>query len=110
MDLKEGNSEHPTEQPFGRWKMERIELPFESLEYGFSDLVPIGGQPRPLTHDERKAAEAAFRGKPFDPTWSTAALKVYQGISAAMVRKGMSSGGDAGMESALPGGLALAEF
>jgi hypothetical protein len=83
--------------------MERIELPFESVEYGFSDFVQTVGQPRPLTYDERKAAEAAFRGKPFDPTWSTAALKVYHGISTAMIRKGMYSVGDAGMETTIPG-------
>ena len=42
---------------------------------------------RPLTHDERKAAEAAFRGAPFDPKWSDAARKVYLGLSAAMANK-----------------------
>ena len=35
---------------------------------------------RTLTHDERKAAEAAFRGIPCDPTWSAAARAVYDGI------------------------------
>ena len=35
---------------------------------------------RTLTHDERKAAEAAFRGLPCDPAWSTAARAVYDGI------------------------------
>ncbi len=44
-------------------------------------------QYRPLTHDERKAAEAAFRGVPFDPKWSEAARKVYLGISSAMANK-----------------------
>ncbi len=42
---------------------------------------------RPLTHDEKKAAEAAFRGAPFNPKWSEAARKVYQGISGAMASK-----------------------
>ncbi len=42
---------------------------------------------RPLTHDEKKGAEAAFRGAPFDPKWSEAARKVYLGISAAMANK-----------------------
>lgn len=41
-------------------------------------------QPRPLTYDEKKAAEAAFRGDPFNPAWSAAAAKVYGGIVAAM--------------------------
>lgn len=35
---------------------------------------------RSLTHDERKAAEAAFRGIPCDPTWSAAARAIYDGI------------------------------
>lgn len=35
---------------------------------------------RSLTHDERKAAEAAFRGIPCDPAWSAAARAVYDGI------------------------------
>ena len=42
---------------------------------------------RPLTHDEKKAAEAAFRGAPFNPKWSEAARKVYQGISGAMANR-----------------------
>jgi len=36
--------------------------------------------PRPLSHDERHAAEAAFAGRPFNPTWSTRARVVYDGI------------------------------
>ena len=42
---------------------------------------------RPLTHDERKAAEAAFKGAPFDPKWSDAARKVYLGLSTAIANK-----------------------
>ena len=42
---------------------------------------------RPLTNDERKAAEAAFKGAPFDPKLSEAARKVYLGLSSAMVNK-----------------------
>ena len=41
---------------------------------------------RRLTHDELKAAEAAFQGRPFDEAWSQAAWTVYDGILAAMVR------------------------
>ena len=40
--------------------------------------------PHPLTVDEKKAAEAAFRGEPFDPQWSDAARAVYDGIRKAM--------------------------
>jgi hypothetical protein len=39
--------------------------------------------PRILTHDERKAADAAFAGRPFDPAWSESARAVYDGILAA---------------------------
>jgi len=39
--------------------------------------------PRILTHDERKAADAAFAGRPFDSSWSEAARTVYDGILAA---------------------------
>ena len=42
---------------------------------------------RPLTHDEKKAAEAAFNGSPFDAKWSEAAQKVYWGLSAAIANK-----------------------
>ncbi len=42
---------------------------------------------RTLTHDEKKAAEAAFRGLPCDPKWSQAAHRVYAGISSAMGNK-----------------------
>ena len=42
---------------------------------------------RPLTHDEKKAAEAAFKGSPFDPQWSEAARKVYLGLSAVIANK-----------------------
>ena len=40
--------------------------------------------PRQITHDEKKAAEAAFAGRPFNPKWSDAARIVYDGILAAM--------------------------
>ncbi len=38
---------------------------------------------RPLTHDEKKAAEAAYRGRAFDASWSQAARAVYDGILTA---------------------------
>jgi hypothetical protein len=44
-----------------------------------SELVP-----RALTYDEKKAAEAAFTGRPFNPEWSDAARKVYDGILSVM--------------------------
>jgi hypothetical protein len=39
---------------------------------------------RQITHDEKKAAEAAFTGRPFNPKWSDAARIVYDGITTAM--------------------------
>ncbi len=38
---------------------------------------------RPLTHDEKKAAEAAYRGRAFDASWSQSARVVYDGILTA---------------------------
>ena len=43
-------------------------------------------RPRQLTHDERKAAEAAFQGWTFNNEWSQSALNVYIGIRAAMMK------------------------
>lgn len=40
-------------------------------------------QPRALSHDEKKAAEAAYQGKPFQPTWSKSSRAVYDGILQA---------------------------
>jgi len=42
--------------------------------------------PRRLTHDERKAAEAAFQGWAFNEAWSQAALDVYNGIRHAHMK------------------------
>ncbi len=44
-------------------------------------------KPRSLTSDEKKAAEAAFHGTPFDPAWSTAARVVYDGITEALAMR-----------------------
>ncbi|MBD0316429.1 MAG: hypothetical protein ICV75_07035 [Nitrospiraceae bacterium] len=43
--------------------------------------------PRALTHDEQKAAEAAFGGRPFNPAWSASAKKVYDGLTGALPKK-----------------------
>lgn len=39
---------------------------------------------RQLTYDEKKAAEAAFTRRPFNPEWSDAARRVYDGIVGVM--------------------------
>jgi hypothetical protein len=36
----------------------------------------------PLTHDQQKAAEAAFRGLPINAQWSDSAQEIYRGIIA----------------------------
>ncbi|GKS56876.1 hypothetical protein YTPLAS18_04030 [Nitrospira sp.] len=45
--------------------------------------------PRPLTNDERKAAEAAFQGEPFNEDWSQSAREMYEGISAFLTLRAM---------------------
>ncbi len=39
---------------------------------------------RQLTHDERKAAHAAFTGQPFQDSWSSRTRTVYDGIRAEL--------------------------
>lgn len=43
--------------------------------------------PRALTHDEQKAAEAAFAGRPFNTGWSQSAKLVYEGLTRALPSK-----------------------
>lgn len=45
---------------------------------------------RSLTYDETKAAEAAFKGEPFNPAWSAAAATVYAGITEAIEKRMMT--------------------
>jgi len=40
--------------------------------------------PKALSHDEKKAADAAFAGHPFNEAWSASARVVYDGIVKAM--------------------------
>ena len=40
--------------------------------------------PKALTHDEKKAADAAFEGRPFNEAWSVSARAVYDGIVKAL--------------------------
>ena len=41
--------------------------------------------PKALTHDENKAADAAFSGRPFNVAWSASARAVYDGIMKALL-------------------------
>jgi hypothetical protein len=45
-----------------------------------TDIPP----PKSLSHDEKKAAAAAFAGLPFNEVWSASARAVYDGIVKAM--------------------------
>lgn len=52
-------------------------------------------QPRPLTFDEKQAAEAAFAGEPPCAAWSEAGRRVHEGLAAALVDRageGLSRG------------------
>lgn len=40
--------------------------------------------PKSLSHDEKKAADAAFAGTPFNAAWSASARAVYDGIVKAL--------------------------
>jgi hypothetical protein len=44
-------------------------------------------EPKPLTYDERKAAEAAFRGHPPNSDWTDSALEMYARLSAAISKR-----------------------
>lgn len=57
-----------------------------------------GRAPRTLTYDEGKAAEAAFQGLPFNPDWSDAARKVYDGIVLAMGERQLAAMADSDLE------------
>ena len=46
---------------------------------------------RQLSHDEIKAAEAAFQGRPFNAAWSQAARIVYDGMVAAIRKRQVST-------------------
>jgi hypothetical protein len=61
-------------------------MKYSSAELTTSQSSELPAAPRPLTYDEKKAAEAAFRCDSFNPAWSQAAWKVYDDISKAMVQ------------------------
>ena len=50
-------------------------------------IVESPKRPRSLSHDETKAAEAAFQGQPFDASWSQSARVIYDGILAALRKR-----------------------
>jgi hypothetical protein len=44
-------------------------------------------EPKPLTYDEHKAAEAAFRGDPPNTDWTDSAQEIYTRLSAAIATR-----------------------
>ena len=48
-------------------------------------------EPKPLTYDEHKAAEAAFRGYPPNPDWTDSAQEIYARLSAAIATQRTSA-------------------
>ena len=42
---------------------------------------------KPLTYDEHKAAEAAFRGYPPNADWTDSAQEIYTHLSAAIAER-----------------------
>jgi hypothetical protein len=44
-------------------------------------------EPKPLTYDEHKAAEAAFRGYPPNADWTDSAQEMYVRLSAAIAKR-----------------------
>ena len=44
-------------------------------------------EPKPLTYDEQKAAEAAFRGYPPNADWTESAQEIYARLSAVIAKR-----------------------
>jgi len=44
-------------------------------------------EPKPLTYDEQKAAEAAFTGAAFNPQWTEAAQLLFRRLTAEINRR-----------------------
>ncbi len=58
--------------------------------------MPTHNLVKSLSHDERKAAEAAFKGLPLDENWSRAAQGIYEGIRDAMQGRQPVTGTESG--------------
>jgi len=70
---------------FELWSQE-ISGPGASAYYR-KTLTSAMSEPKPLTYDEHKAAEAAFRGYPPNADWSDSALEIYARLSAAIAKR-----------------------
>jgi hypothetical protein len=49
-------------------------------------------EPKPLTYDEHKAAEAAFCGGPPNADWTDSAQEIYARLSAAIASRRAAEG------------------
>jgi hypothetical protein len=67
---------------FELWSSE-ISGPGTSAYYR-ETLTSAMTEPKPLTYDEHKAAEAAFRGYPPNDDWTDSAQEIYVRLSAAI--------------------------
>ena len=47
--------------------------------------------PKPLTYDEHKAAEVAFRGYPPTADWTDSTQEIYALLSAAIAKRGTTA-------------------
>jgi len=70
---------------FELWSQE-ISGPGTSAYYR-EKLTDAMTEPKPLTYDEHKAAEAAFRGYPPNADWTDSAQGIYARLSAAIAKR-----------------------
>jgi len=61
-----------------------------NLDRSRLDIDSTMAEPKPLTYDEQKAAEAAFTGAPSDPKWTESARLLYARLTAAMHTRGQN--------------------
>ena len=54
------------------------------MRWNMNTMHSLQRQPRPLTFDEKRAAEAAFAGEAASSSWSEAGQRVYEGLVAAL--------------------------
>jgi len=71
---------------FELWSQE-ISGPRTSAYYRETLTRAMTAEPKPLTYDERKAAEAAFRGDPSSVDWTDSAQEIYARLSAAIAER-----------------------
>jgi len=63
--------------------------------------------PKALTYDEKKAADAAFTGRPFNEAWSASARAIYDGIVKALPHRDLVVPAPSDVEELIEAPLAL---